>query len=78
MKPFVTCVKDYNEFRIISRAFLHAGFDVKHTEIGCGQSELTGNTSYDMYHAVFYLRSHENTEHVKNLILDWKSKIKRY
>lgn len=71
MKPFVTFVQDYHDFKIIQRAMHHAGFNVEYKEIGCGYSELADNIPFGMYHAIFYI----NGDNIDVMINDWKEKI---
>lgn len=75
MKPFVTCVRDYHDFRIIVHALEHAGFGhIEYKEIGCGLSKLTGNFPYGMYHACFFVTGTPEEE-IKPVISYWKDEI---
>lgn len=70
MKPFVTAVPDYHDFRLIQDALSHEHCrPVSYMEIGCGLSELHEN-GYGYYHAVFF--TNDNIEIANKIINDWK------
>lgn len=73
LKPFVTFVPDYHDFKMIQQSFQHAGIHLLYEEVGCGNSEICRQMG--QYHAVFYLTEMKDRPRVKKFIQDWKDKF---